>query len=629
MITTKDEEDQSFFPSSIHCLSYTLSLTKYFITKSYKQDLKGGKENSFPEIYYKLINALWESDSRASSISINIPSFCNLIDLTNINNIDANEFLFALLEKLHKNLNRASENKNIEIEEQKEGESDEETSKRYLAFDNKKANSIITDLIKGQCKEKKKCLTCGNEYISFPNFIQLKLPICNEKMNIQIKLLTNDLNFYYINIKINEKTEMKDILFKAIESLNKKNYIKYLLNNQTKEGIFNYNITDVPESILYNNLKFIDINKDFKIVCLYSTSYSNCPTDKNNNRNIYYNNKNKNTFDVQNYKEYMEKKNPCELVIFEKDINSKKPNYLTIYVYLISDIEKENIFLGTKKVQKILSYPVIISINKNYSLNDLHVLIFKKLKKALISNFQQLNAIDIYFPHFDNSWELLKMKDGKCPICQKKYTNSVSCCNLFEFMDKTSTVQNLNEKQGNDRPIILYAKSDVYDERGRIYEGMELYFGKNNEIETKEIISLYDSFEAFNNYKKKDEEGKWFCKHCNENSKCVIEKKIYKLPIYLIIVLNRKINQVKNDKFLEYKEMIDLKDYILGPDKDKSIYELYAVLLHRKSMNNCNYYNYCRSFGMWICFDKDGLEIVDNPINKDAYILFYKRRNTD
>ena len=247
----------------------------------------------------------------------------------------------------------------------------------------------------------------------------------------------------------------------------------------------------------------------------------------------------------------------------------------------------------------------------------------------MISNFQsQQNSIDIYFPHFDASWELLKMKDGKCPICQKKYTNSISCCNLFQFMDKTSTIKELLEKQG-ERPIILYAKSDLYDERSYIYDGMELYFGKNNEIETKEIVSIYDSFEQLNNSKTIDESGKWFCKICKENRQCAVQKILYKLPIYLIVVLNRNINQIKNDKLVEYKEVIDLKDYILGPDKDKSKYDLYAVLLHKKSLNNNYYYNYCKSFGMWICFDQDGLQGIDSPINKDAYILFYKRRNID
>ena len=631
-ITSREDEDCSFLSSSIHCLSNTLALTKYFVTNSYLKDLKGEKESTFPEYYYKLINALWLSDSRSNIININIQSFCKLIDITNITNIDASDFLFSVLEKLHKNLDRSSKNKLEEIEPQKEDESDEETSKRFIAYDNKLSNSIITDLIRGQCKQKTRCSSCGNEYITFPNFIILKLPISKEKLNIQIKLLTNNLKLHYINININEKTEMKDILYKAIEYLDKKNYINFLLNNPTKEGIFNYNITNVPDNLLYNNLKFIEINKEFKMIFLYNTSYNNCPVDKYNQRNLLYNgcsnNNNTNKFDIYRYKEYSERNMPCELVIFEKDINSKKPDFIPVYVYLISDIETENIIFGTKKIQKIISYPVILAINQNYSLNDLHNLIFKKIKKALISNFQQPNAIDIYYPHFDGSWEVFKMKDGKCPMCQKKCSNSFSC-NLFESIDKSCTVSSFMEKQGKDRPVILFAKSDVYNERGCIYEGMELYFGKNNEIEAKEIITLYDSFESFNSHEKADETDKLLCKNCNKRTECVIQKTLYKMPFYLIIQLDRHVNQVKNDKYVEYKEMIDLKDYILGPDKSNSIYDLYSVLLHKKFLNNSNYFNYSKSLGTWLSFDKEGIEYIQNPINKDAYILFYKRRKIE
>ena len=106
-------------------------------------------------------------------------------------------------------------------------------------------------------------------------------------------------------------------------------------------------------------------------------------------------------------------------------------------------------------------------------------------------------------------------------------------------------------------------------------------------------------------------------------------KIVYKSPIYLILKLNRNINQGKIDKFIEYKEMMDLKEYVKGPDKINSIYDLYAVLLHKKSLNGTCYFCYCYSFGFWISFSLDGIEQIENPISKDAYILFYKKRNAE
>ena len=96
-----------------------------------------------------------------------------------------------------------------------------------------------------------------------------------------------------------------------------------------------------------------------------------------------------------------------------------------------------------------------------------------------------------------------------------------------------------------------------------------------------------------------------------------------------ILKLDRHIQQGKNDKFVEYKEILDLKDYVLGPDKKNAIYSLYAVLLHKKSLNSSNYFCYCKNFGYWISYTIEGIERIESPISKDAYILFYKKRNIE
>ena len=110
---------------------------------------------------------------------------------------------------------------------------------------------------------------------------------------------------------------------------------------------------------------------------------------------------------------------------------------------------------------------------------------------------------------------------------------------------------------------------------------------------------------------------------------------IYRTPIYLIIHLKRfKHRNVfaktvfgnKNDAFIEYKEILNLKDFVVGPDKDKPIYSLYGVIIHKKFMNGGHYYAYCKNRGMWITFNDERISICHNPIDKDAYLLFYKRK---
>ena len=611
-----DSQDETFFISSIHCLSHTLALTKYFISNIYRQEQKSMNSN-VSDFYYKLINALWEGGDRA--ITISVSTFCDRIGLKYNPNIEPFDFIFKFFEKLNEELNRASGDYKKDIEGQKEGESDEDTSKRFISNYKKKTDSIITDLFVGQFKETITCINCGNKYIKFPNFFYANLPVPDKKLNIQIKLFTKNLNFYYVNIKMNENTEMKDILLKSIDYLQKNSYIKYLANTKHDEGIFNLNITDIPENILYNHLQFVEINKDFKIVQIYNTSYKNTEINNNNIKSFDH-------IKYKDYKENMDKKSISELVIYEIGSYSNKPNFISIFVYPIGLVDKEVMFYGHQQYHKILTYPVVITVNKNEPLDNLKILIFGKLKKALMAQFQnELNSIEIFYPHFGESWENLKMKDRKCPICQKIYTKSVFCCNLFEAIDKSTTIECLLEKQPKNRPLILYAKSDIYERNKCIYKGMELSFDKANEIATKDVINIYDSLDSFNHSKKITDE-KWFCKICNKNG--IFRRKInlYKLPNYLII----QIKKGKSEKTFQYKEILDLKEYVLNPDKEEStLYDLYAVILHKKSINSSSYSSYCKNFRIWICFNKEEMDYIPNPISKDAHILFYKRRNIE
>ena len=93
-----------------------------------------------------------------------------------------------------------------------------------------------------------------------------------------------------------------------------------------------------------------------------------------------------------------------------------------------------------------------------------------------MKQFQEQNdSIEICYPHFSGSWENYKIKDGKCPVCQKSYVKGENFCSLMEFLDKSTTIENLLEKQGKNRTLILFAKSVLYGENKYIYKGNYIY----------------------------------------------------------------------------------------------------------------------------------------------------------
>ena len=75
---------------------------------------------------------------------------------------------------------------------------------------------------------------------------------------------------------------------------------------------------------------------------------------------------------------------------------------------------------------------------------------------------------------------------------------------------------------------------------------------------------------------------------------------------------------------------LNLSDYIIGPEKDKNNkYDLYGVIQHFGSLNKGHYTALCKNNGNWVSYNDSDLNIVNNPVTKNAYILFYKRNSLE
>ena len=85
----------------------------------------------------------------------------------------------------------------------------------------------------------------------------------------------------------------------------------------------------------------------------------------------------------------------------------------------------------------------------------------------------------------------------------------------------------------------------------------------------------------------------------------------------------------KNETLIDYKEILNLNDFVVGPDKEKSIYLLYGVIIHKKILNGGHYVSLCKNNGDWLIYNDSEVGYCNNPIHKDAYLLFYKRKSID
>ena len=75
------------------------------------------------------------------------------------------------------------------------------------------------------------------------------------------------------------------------------------------------------------------------------------------------------------------------------------------------------------------------------------------------------------------------------------------------------------------------------------------------------------------------------------------------------------------------KSSLLIKLFFILPDKNNSIYELYGVVVHMKIFSGGHYYALCKNNNRWLKFNDDDIEFDVDPIDKNAYILLYKKKN--
>ena len=602
---------------SLQCLSNTKDLTKYFLYNYFQNDINlsntFGTNGVLLKSYYDLIYKMWLTDFKKLKPNFFRISFCvSTRKFMNNQQQDAMEFISILLNYLHEDLNRVSNKPYILMEEQKENETDIQASKRYWDCHIKRENSIIVDLFHGQFQNIIKCQSCGKEKKSYEPFINISLPIPEEHNFYIIKFFTH-LKCKNIAININSNTTFGQLIKKATNYLSKEILDAYkIIKGDSKNDKY-------CERLLESNIELVKLNKDKIINIIYSQPEKEKEIQENYQLKLL---------------KYIE--GGEEIVLFEKKII---PDYLqNIYVYpVMTDI---------KDIDKVtfLSYPVVFSVKHNLSLRDLEKLIFERFKYILderkITNNNKNHSIDLHILHSSKSSNTgvfgLMKEYKKCPFCRESY-DTKKYCPLFLSFSKDDTVSKIFKFAKNTEPVVLLARSYYYNRNKKVYD--DFNFEENNFINKNK--NIYDSFNNnFGFYEVLAENDLWNCPKCKQRRRILKGTKIFKPPNYLILQLKRFkkkseslfnfLESDKNETFVSFPtKNLDLTNYVGGDEKTNAVYNLYAVINHKSAFGFNHFTAFCRNSHRWLEYDDSNVYNCDCPITKDAYILFYIKKDLD
>ena len=609
-----------YINSTLQCLSNTFDLTKYFLLQYFRNDIntgnKLGSNGNIAAKYFNLLCQMWLGMEKKIDPSIFITTFKNLKKQFGGNRQqDAQEFLSVLLDQLHEDLNRITDKPYIELLEKQPNEDDLTASKRWWDLHKKREDSIIIDLFNGQFKSETICQVCGKSSITYDPFISLCVPLPKAKTHLIFKIFI-DTECKYLDFHYENKSTILDLKKKAIE---------FISSLKKDSDIFDL------ETVLLDENKTVE-----KIIV----------TDSNDKKNYMGDNE---------LRKILTDKN--EIVFFEKQIILEEKDYITFFIYPIEHQKpiKEYVYYNHGKPLKYISYPLYFQVKQEKTLNELENDVINRIRSLHFYLEKNLN----YYLKSKEYSKIIKLnfihsKDTKKDGIRSWFTSEDYCkfcneSNELNYYCPVSKIGSFNKTikeifQKVKKPVILAATSDCYNLHGQgtIYLDSDLFISDNKNSE-KEIsrytdsVILKDCLELFVTNESFQDES-WFCSKCKKLQKSKQKLEIYKPPNYLIILIKRynfnknlgtaNFTGEKNNTFISYPtNNFDITEYIVGPEKDKAKYDLYGVIEHYGTLNQGHYTAICKNDGNWVSYNDSIVKIVNNPVTKNAYVLFYKMEN--
>ena len=628
LVGLKNLGNTCFMNSALQCLSHCEDLTKYFLTRKAFDEINRnnshGTGGEVAKAYYELIRQLWQGDSPYLCPTDFRQIFVRFVrQFAGFSQHDSHEMLTFMLDALHEDLNRVRLKPYIEMSEKSEKETEIEASTRWWKNHLSRENSIIVDLFHGQYKSVITCPECNRISITYDPFMYLGLPIPSGNFKIKFKFFNNANEifiknyFYEYDLAINDHTTVKDMILKILSS-------KAIINIEFLEAVYLNKDKSFKRILREEELVFPFFDNGYEIV-IYEKFHSTCK---------------------------------------EKEVE----NYTSIYLHPSEYVEERSMLFMKKSYQKLLSYPAIISLHKNNSIKDLYYYVFKCYRKIL--NIENKNFNLARFLDNQNNKEYVEEEFKFCfntvednePFklhiinniseSNSYFTSKQNCeyCNSKceycaipgESLSYKTTVKDLVNKQKEQRPVLVYVQFLKLSKGSKIFENMEfpINVGTKSLISKQSSINIYDCINLFKSEERLEKENAWYCSSCKSHQEAFKRLEIYKPPNFLIVQFKRfkikthsavmgMIANKKNDVLIEYPvEGLDLREYVVGIEKEDAIYDLVGISQHYGGLSSGHYTALCSNSGKWYEYDDERVSKASNSdvITNSAYMLFYRKR---
>lgn len=557
-----------------------------------------------------------------------------------------------MLDGLHEDLNRVKEKPFVETKD------DDNRPDEIVAIESwnnhlKRNQSKIQELMHGQFKSILDCPDCKKVSITFDPYMMISLPIPTvEYTKFFLYFVFNTYERIPIKITFNmpSNTTYPEILTKLskITKVNKKNIVMGLLK---EHKLIEFAGPSVDALYLKDHPGILFAYE------IPSASFGNI-TDGATNGAADSSMMNGSSDSSTTATSKMET---------ESDTNtpsSLKDSLIRVYIQAEPKAFYES--------EKTISYTRLIRFEPSDTYKDLHLKIYERMRVHLDKYFTKQGlkspikledrskaAIDKeyikLFPDDNEGQWMYKLfivntakedpKTGKkppCDICQK-----TKCARCILPNDEGRVINYMEKMKIQSRDMVIelkLASKTLKLDNLPLNQCIEYKGDENDETNPNRNYNIYDCINLFTRREKLEKDNAWYCSKCKAHKEALKKMEIYKVPPVLILHLKRfktqKASSIGPFYWGQGKKInvtidfpingLDLREYVLGPDRENAIYDLYAVSNHYGGLSGGHYTAFAKNplTGQWYDFNDSRVSPASEKeiVAGAAYTLFYKKR---